>query len=68
MSPARIARPGSRGNRHVRPSMRDVLLAMSRLGANAGRTIGEAEIDPMIVLPQALGTVAVDASVICSEA
>lgn len=45
----------------------DVLLAMSRLGTEGGRTIGEAEINPLIVLPEGLGAVAVDALVICSE-
>jgi acyl-CoA synthetase (NDP forming) len=45
----------------------DVLVAVSRLGADAEGAIGEADINPLIVLPRGAGAVAVDGLIVLSE-
>jgi acyl-CoA synthetase (NDP forming) len=42
----------------------DALLAVSRLGADAGPSVVEAEVNPLLVLPRGQGVVALDAAVV----
>lgn len=48
-------------------ALADVLLAVARLGAEAGGTIVEADLNPLLVLPRSRGAVAVDALVVLAD-
>jgi acetyltransferase len=59
---------GVRGRpRADRGALVDVLLAVSRLGAEAGSAIAELDLNPVVVLPEGRGAVAVDALVVLSS-
>ena len=45
-------------------SLLDVVEAMSRLGLDLGPSLAELDINPLIVMPEARGTYAVDARVV----
>jgi acetyltransferase len=59
---------GVRGRpRADRAALVDVLLAVSRLGAEAGGVIAELDLNPVVVLPEGRGAVALDALVVLSS-
>jgi len=59
---------GVRGRpRADRAALVDVLLAVSRLGAEAGGAIAELDLNPVVVLPEGRGAVALDALVVLSS-
>ena len=59
---------GVRGRpRADRSALVDVLLAVSRLGAEAGGAIAELDLNPVVVLPEGRGAVALDALVVLSS-
>jgi len=59
---------GVRGRpRADRSALVDVLLAVSRLGAEAGGVIAELDLNPVVVLPEGRGAVALDALVVLSS-
>jgi acetyltransferase len=59
---------GVRGRpRADREALIDVLLAVSRLAVDAGGAIAELDLNPLVVLPEGRGAVAVDALVVLSS-
>jgi acetyltransferase len=59
---------GVRGRpRADRGALIDVLLAMSRLGVDAGGAIAELDLNPVVVLPEGHGAVTLDALVVLSS-